>query len=93
MKRNTGHNVGDHVLLSELENWQEQSLQVLHTYTYVTDPNYKIIIEKAKKWWQHWDRRLLMKATINHLDLEADLLFYMLCFHPCQNKREAINSS
>lgn len=30
----------------ELENGQEQSLQVLHTYTYVTDPKYKIIIEK-----------------------------------------------
>ena len=26
-------------------NWQEQSLEVLHTHTYVTDPKYKIITE------------------------------------------------
>lgn len=50
MKRNTEHNVGDHVLLSGTGEAQEQSLQVLHTYTYVTDTKYKIIIEKAKKW-------------------------------------------
>lgn len=35
----------------ESENQQEQSLQVLHIYTYVTDPKYKIIIEKLKKLW------------------------------------------
>lgn len=35
----------------EFENQQEQSLQVLHTYTYATDPKYEIIVDKTKKWW------------------------------------------
>lgn len=30
----------------KLGNWQEQSPEVLHTHTYVTDPPYKIITEK-----------------------------------------------
>lgn len=34
----------------ESENRQEQSLQVLHAYSYVTDPKYKIITEKTRKW-------------------------------------------
>lgn len=33
----------------KLGNWQEQSLEVLHTHTYVTDPHYKITTENLGK--------------------------------------------
>lgn len=32
--------------IQKLGNWQEQSLEVLHTQTYVTDPKYKFITKK-----------------------------------------------
>lgn len=78
-------------------NWQEQSLEVLHTQTYVTDPKHKFITKK------HENRGkiqigsspdcILRKQQTDHLDLVTNSLFYMLCFHPCQNKRKTINSS